>query len=140
MLNTSLWIAQAFVALFLALAGGAKLVVPREELATKMDWAASWPRGQIKLLGVAEVAGAVGLIAPQATGIAPVLTPIAAACLAVLMAGAVRTHQRLGEGFVPAALIGALCCAIAAGRWCSARTPDAATNARRGQHPAYQPE
>ncbi len=116
MLNISLWIAQAFAALFIALAGGAKLVVPREELATKMDWAASWPRGRIKLLGLAEVAGAVGLIAPQATGVAPVLTPIAAVCLAVLMAGAVRTHQRLGEGFVPAALIGALCCAIAAGR------------------------
>jgi len=58
----------------------------------------------------------VGLVAPQATGIAPALTPIAAACLAVLMVGAVRTHQRLGEGFAPAALVGALCCAIAAGR------------------------
>lgn len=116
MLNTSLWIAQAFVALVVVLAGTTKLVFAREQLEKRMHWAASWPRWRIKLLGLAEVAGAVGLVAPAATGIAPVLTPIAALCLAVLMAGAVRTHQRLGEGFVPAVVIGVLCVGLAAGR------------------------
>jgi DoxX-like protein len=115
-LDVALWIAQGFAALVLAAAGAVKLVVAREALATRMHWAARWPRWRIKLLGLAEVAGAVGLVAPVATGIAPALTPLAAACLAVLMAGAARTHRRLGEGILPAAVIGALCVAIAAGR------------------------
>ena len=116
-MNTALWIAQGLVAFIVTITGTAKLVLSRERLTPKMHWAATWPRGRIKLLGLAEVAGAVGLVLPAATGIAPGLTPIAALCLAVLMAGAVRTHQRLGEGFVPAAVVGVLCLAIAVGRW-----------------------
>jgi len=46
---------------------------------------------QVKLLGVAEVLGAIGLVVPAATGIAPYLTRVAAACLATLMGGAVAT-------------------------------------------------
>jgi hypothetical protein len=104
------------VAVLVAVVGPVKLAVPREELAKKMHWAASWPRERIKLVGLAEVSGAVGFVAPQATGIAPLLTPIAAACIATLMVGAVRTHQRLGQGFAPAVVVGALCVFIAAGR------------------------
>jgi uncharacterized membrane protein len=115
-MNTALWVAQAFVALVVTSTGTAKLVFPRERLARQMHWATAWPRGRIKLLGLAELAGGAGLILPMATGIAPVLTPIAALCLAVLMAGAIRTHQRLGEGFLPAVVIGVLSVAIAAGQ------------------------
>ncbi len=115
-LNASLWIAQGLVAAVIALTGAAKLALPRKRLADRMHWAAAWPRWRIKLLGAAEVAGAVGLVAPRATGIAPALTPIAALCVAALMAGAARTHRRLGEGFLPAVVVGALCLGIAAGR------------------------
>jgi len=115
-MNTALWVAQGFVALVVALTGSTKLLLPREQLAHKMHWAATWPRWRIKLLGFSEVAGAVGLVLPTATGIAPVLTPIAALCLAALMAGAIPTHRRLGEGFLPALLVGVLCLGVAAGR------------------------
>lgn len=115
-MNMALWIVQGFVALVMAMAGTVKTVLPREKLAMRMHWAATWPRGRIRLLGIAEVAGAVGLVAPAATGIAPFLTPIAALCLAVLMAGAVRTHVRLGESFVPPVVIGLLCVVTAVGR------------------------
>lgn len=116
MLSTLVWIVQIPVAAVFALTGTVKLVLSRERLAPKMHWAASWPRARIKVLGLAEVAGAVGLIAPAATGIVMVLTPIAAGCLAVLMLGAVHTHRRLGEGFVPAVVIAVLCLGIAAGQ------------------------
>jgi uncharacterized membrane protein len=115
-MNTALWITQAFVALVVTLTGTAKLVLPREQLARSMHWATTWPRQRIKLLGLAEVAGAAGLLLPAATGIAPALTPVAALCIAVLMAGAVRTHRRLGEGFLPALIVGVLCLGVAAGR------------------------
>jgi hypothetical protein len=39
------------------------------------------------------------------------------------MAGAIRTHQRLGEGFLAAVLIGVLCLGIAVGRFLSVTPP-----------------
>jgi len=121
-MNTALWIAQGLVALIVTATGSAKLVFAREKLARRMHWAATWPRERIKLLGLAEVAGAVGLVAPTATGIAPALTPIAAICLAALMVGAIQTHRRLGQGSLPALLVGVLCLGIAAGRLVSLHT------------------
>jgi hypothetical protein len=44
-----------------------------------------------------EMLAAAGLILPQATDIAPVLTPMAAVGLGVVMVGATGTHIRLGE-------------------------------------------
>ena len=122
MLNTALWIAQGLVAVAVLSAGVTKLALPREKLAQKMHWAAAWPRGRIKALGAAEVAGALGLVLPLATGIAPMLTPIAAVCVAILMIGAIGTHRRLGEGFGAALVIGLLSAVIAAGRISTVRT------------------
>jgi hypothetical protein len=116
-MNAALWTAQILVALVMMVAGTVKLMLPRERLAARMHWAATWPRGRIKLLGLAELAGAVGLVVPAATGIAPLFTPIAALCLAILMAGAVRTHRQLGESSVPAVVVALLCLAVAAGRF-----------------------
>jgi len=115
-LNTILWIAQAFLALVMAMAGLVKLSRSREQLAERFHWAAAWPRGQIKLLGLAEVAGAIGLVAPVAAEIAPFLTPLAAACLCILMMGAACTHRQLGESFVFPIVLAALCLFVAAGR------------------------
>ena len=116
MLNVALWVVQGLLAGVFLLTGTPKLVLPREVLEKRMDWAAAWPRWRIKLLGLAEVAGAVGLVVPAAMGVAPVLTPIAALCLTVLMVGAVGTHRRLGESAVPAVVIGTLCLVVGAAR------------------------
>ena len=115
-MTIALWVAQGFAALVFLLTGALKVVTPKEKLVDKMHWAATWPPGRIKLLGLAEVAGALGLVLPAALHIAPVLTPIAAVCLAVLMLGAVQTHRRLHESFVPALVLAVVCVAIAAGR------------------------
>jgi uncharacterized membrane protein len=116
-MSTTLWILQALIAVVFTATGSAKLVLPRERLAQRMHWAAAWPRWRIKLLGLAEVAGALGLILPAVTGVAPLLTPVAALCLAALMAGAIRTHQRLGESFAPALVIALVCAGIALSRF-----------------------
>jgi hypothetical protein len=115
-MTTALWIAQGFAALVFFLTGTLKVVTPKEKLARKMYWAATWPPGRIKLLGLAEVAGAIGLVLPGALHIAPVLTPIAAVYLAVLMLGAVQTHRRLHESPVPALVLALVCAGIAVGR------------------------
>jgi uncharacterized membrane protein YphA (DoxX/SURF4 family) len=116
-MNVALWVAQGFAALVFLLTGTLKVVTPKEKLVGKMHWAATWPPGRIKLLGLAEVAGAVGLVLPTALHIAPALTPIAAVCLAGLMLGAVQTHRRSHESFVPALLLVLVCVAIAVGRF-----------------------
>ena len=116
-MNIALWVAQGFVALVFFLTGALKVVTPKERLTEKMHWAATWPPGRIKLLGLAEVAGAIGLVLPAALHIAPVLVPIAAVCLAVLMLGAVQTHRRFHESVVPALVLVLVCVPIAAGRF-----------------------
>jgi hypothetical protein len=78
-----------------------KIVTPRLKLAEKMRWATTWTDARVKLLGAAEVLGGAGLILPGLLHVLPVLTPVAAICLAVLMAGAVKTHLALKEPRVP---------------------------------------
>jgi uncharacterized protein YjeT (DUF2065 family) len=116
-MNSALWIAQGFAALVFVLTGTLKVAAPKDKLVSKMHWAATWPPGRIKLLGLAEVAGAIGLVLPGVLHVAPAITPIAALCLAVLMLGAVQTHRRLRESVVPALVLVLVCVAIAAGRF-----------------------
>ena len=96
-MNTVLWVIQIGLALAFVAAGFGKLTQPREKLQQRMDWVEDFPERTIKLIGAAEVLGAVGLVVPAATGILPWLTPLAAACLAVVMLLAAATHARRRE-------------------------------------------
>lgn len=115
-MNLAIWLAQGLVCAVALLTGSLKLIVPRRKLAARMHWAETWTDWQVKLLGLAEVLGAVGIVVPAASGIAPWLTPAAALALLVLMVGAVRTHRRLGEPPTPAIVVGLLCAVVAVGR------------------------
>jgi hypothetical protein len=75
-----------------------KLVRSKEQLAgSGQGWVESFSPATVKLIGILEVAAAAGLILPAAFNIAPVLVPLAAAGLIVVMAGAVVTHGRRSE-------------------------------------------
>jgi uncharacterized membrane protein YphA (DoxX/SURF4 family) len=117
-MNIALWVVQGLLALVMIGAGTTKAVSPKAKLVANphMAWAADFTQGQIKLIGLAEIAGAVGLIVPWATHLVPVLTPIAAACLAVIMVGAVRTHLGRKEPWVPPMVLAVLCGFVVAGR------------------------
>jgi len=95
--NIALWIAQALLALAFLGAGGMKLSQPKEKLEATMGWVADFSQPAVRLIGAAEVLGALGLILPAATGIATVLTPLAATGLAIVMVGAAVTHARRSE-------------------------------------------
>jgi uncharacterized membrane protein len=96
-MNVFLWILQAVLALMFAMAGVQKATQPKDKLVTRLPWVADFSQGTVRLIGIAELAGALGLILPAATGIAPVLTPLAAAGLAVIMVLAAITHARRKE-------------------------------------------
>jgi len=80
----ALWTAQVLAALVFLMAGGSKLIMPADML----EAAYPVPVLFLRLLGCAELAGVAGLILPAALRIRPVLTPIAAACLSVIVLGA----------------------------------------------------
>jgi hypothetical protein len=65
---------------------------------------------------VAEVLGAIGLVVPMAIGIAPILTRVAAVCLATLMGGAAATHAMRGESAAVSTILAVLVIAVAAFR------------------------
>lgn len=96
-MNVFLWILQALLAVMFAMAGVMKSTRPKDRLAPKLPWVEDFPSGMVKFIGVAELAAALGLILPAATGIAPVLTPLAAAGLVIVMIGAMITHARRKE-------------------------------------------
>ncbi|MBD8045180.1 DoxX family protein [Arthrobacter sp. Sa2BUA2] len=92
-----LWVAEIVMALLYFGLGAMRLVQPYSKLVRVLRWPADFPAWAVKLIGVAEILGAIGLLLPAATDIAPILTPIAASALAVMMAGAVVVHIRRGE-------------------------------------------
>jgi hypothetical protein len=51
----------------------------------------------LKKIGALEVLAAIGLILPAALDVAPLIVPLAAVGLGLLMVGAVVTHARRGE-------------------------------------------
>jgi uncharacterized membrane protein YphA (DoxX/SURF4 family) len=119
-METALWITQVLLAAIFFATGMTKLTQPRLKLAAgPMSWAADVTDDQFRALGLLEVAGALGLILPAATGIAPLLTPLAAVGLALTMVGAIGTHLREGEPerlAVPIILL-ALCLFVAVERF-----------------------
>lgn len=116
-LHIGLWVAQVLLAIAFAMAGVMKLVTPAVELA-KTTGALVPSVEMVRFIGVAELAGALGLILPALTRIRPGLTPLAAAALAVVMVLATGYHAIRGEfASLPATIVlGALAIFVAWGR------------------------
>ncbi len=97
-MNVVLWIVAGLLAVAFLAAGLMKLAQPKKKLADSgMGWTEDFSDGAVKGIGALEVLGAVGLILPAALDIVPVLVPIAATGLALLMLGAAVTHARRKE-------------------------------------------
>jgi len=96
-MNIALWIIASLLALTFFAAGSTKLLQPKEKLATRMAWTQDFSPGMIKTIGGLEVLAAVGLILPAVLGIVPVLVPLAATGLVLMMIGAAITHLRRKE-------------------------------------------
>ncbi|WP_030908848.1 DoxX family protein [Streptosporangium amethystogenes] len=97
-MNVVLWVVQSLLAAMFLFAGFTKATQPRENLIAQLGgWVEDFSAGQVKTIGILEVLAAFGLILPALTGILPVLTPIAAACLVITMIGAIVVHVRRKE-------------------------------------------
>ncbi|GAA3257251.1 DoxX family protein [Nonomuraea helvata] len=101
-MNIALWIIAALMAVALLSGGVLKLTLSKEKLAAAPGggWTEDFGAGAIKAIGAVEVLAAVGLVLPAVLGIAPVLVPLAAVGVALLMVGAMITHLRRHENRV----------------------------------------
>lgn len=95
-MNIALWIAAGLLAVVYLAVGVTKLLRGRA-LRRRMAWVADFPDPVVRFIGLCEIAGALGLVLPQATGTLPILTPVAATGLTVLQVLAIAVHVRRRE-------------------------------------------
>lgn len=98
-MNAFLWILQVLLAVLFTVSASLKGTWSKERLITSgQSGVAPFPLPLIRLTAASEMLGALGLVLPRATGIAAVLTPIAAVGLCVVMVGAIASHSYLLRG------------------------------------------
>jgi uncharacterized membrane protein len=117
-MNIALWVLQGLLAFTFGMAGNIKAFSYEKFKKQAGDHAPS--KNLASFIGLCEIAGAIGLILPQATGVVPVLTPVAASALALVMILGVGYHLQLKDPFskaVPALVLFILSVLVAIGRF-----------------------
>ena len=119
-MNIALWVLQSALGMFFLVGGGMKVLAfekyKQRILARSKTHDLGYSQGFLTFIGVCEIAGGLGLILPMALGIAPVLTPLAATGLAVIMIGATVFHLRRKDPPVPTVVLLVLLAFVAWGR------------------------
>lgn len=116
-MNIALWIVQGILALMFIFAGSTK-AFQYEKAKTSLPWVKDSSKGFVAFVGLSELLGGLGLILPEATGVVPILTPIAAIGLAIIMVLAAVFHAKRKEyqGIVMNIVLLALVVFVAIGR------------------------
>ena len=97
-MNNILWIIQGILAAMFAMAGVMKSTQPVDKLVKSgVTWANRFPLTTVRIIGLSELLGAAGLILPWLLNIFAVLTPVAAACLAIIQLLAIFHHAKHKE-------------------------------------------
>jgi uncharacterized membrane protein YphA (DoxX/SURF4 family) len=118
--NVVLWILAGLLAVAFLAAGTMKMVRSKEQLASSgMAWVEDFSPGMVKLIGLLEFLAAIGLVLPAALDVVPVLVPLAALGLALMMIGAAVVHARRKEfsGMAPSLVLLVLAAVVAWGRF-----------------------
>lgn len=90
------WMFSAVLAVVFLITGVNK-VFRYEKAREIFPWVKDVPRSLVRVIGVVEILGALGLILPVLTGVLPWLTPVAAVGLALLMFMAATYHSQRRE-------------------------------------------
>src|SRR5262245_9052427 len=98
MMSIALWISQGLLAAVFGLSGLQKSTQSKERMIeTGQTGVKAYRLPFIRFIAFAELLGAAGLILPWATKIMPILTPLAATGLGIIMIGAARAHAKQHE-------------------------------------------
>ncbi len=105
-MNAILWVLQGLLAAFFLMAGYGKVSSSRQHHIDSGHIKPDSSIVPIRILGVLEMLGSVGIIVPCLVGIAPVLTPVTAVCFCLVMVGSLVVHiQKKGYKFLPLPVI-----------------------------------
>lgn len=96
-MDIALWIVTGLLAAAYLAAGLMKTFTPKQKLQKNLPWVEDFPPGTVRFIGIVEMLGAIGLVLPWLTGIAAVLTPIAATGLVIVQILAIVVHLRRVE-------------------------------------------
>jgi len=99
-MTVAYWIVAALLAVLYLYAGGLKVLRSPDQLRPMMGWIDVIPLRLLRTIGVLEVLGALGLILPPVTGIAPALALAAAIGLVLLQLGAISLHLSRNEAMI----------------------------------------
>lgn len=120
-MNIALWVATVVLAVTMVIAGSARAFLrPGVLESAGLGWADPLPDRMPRAAGFQEILGAVGLTVPAITGTAPVLVPLSAAFIALLMLGSVLVHLRMSASLgraAPAIALALLAIFVAWGRF-----------------------
>lgn len=122
-LHTTLWVTQILLAASLIWAAMMKLFQPVETLAAMWPWAGQVSVALVKMTGIVDLLGGIGLILPSLIRIRPQLTPVTAGGIVILMVCATVFHIMRGEASATGANIvfAAMAAFIAWGRLTKAK-------------------
>jgi DoxX-like protein len=96
-MTVAYWVIAGLLALFYLYSGGVKVLRSPDQLRPMMGWIDAVPLRLVRAIGVLEVLGALGLILPPLTGIAPALALAAAVGLVLIQVGGISLHLSRGE-------------------------------------------
>jgi len=97
-MTIAVWIVQGLLGLIFVITGSFKFFQTKEKvIAGGGTWAEDFKPGIIKLIAGAELISGIAVIVPRLLGHGHYLTFISAACIAIIMAGAIYTHIRRRE-------------------------------------------
>jgi uncharacterized membrane protein YphA (DoxX/SURF4 family) len=117
-MNLAIWIVQGLLAFAFIAAGGMKLFAyEKYKTQSERNGPTGVTRGLTAFIGIAEIAGALGIVLPMATNTAPWLSPWAAVGLATIMLLAIVFHLRRRESPAPAVVLFLLAAFVVFGRF-----------------------
>ena len=94
----ALWIVQGLLGLLFVITGSFKFFQSKENVvASGGTWAEDFNPGIIKLIAGLEIISGLAVIVPRLLGHGRYLTSMGAACIAVIMTGAIFVHIRRKE-------------------------------------------
>jgi uncharacterized membrane protein YphA (DoxX/SURF4 family) len=116
-MNLALWVIQSILAVAFIAIGSMKLFAyEKYKAVTEKNGPSGISRGLATFIGIAELAGGVGIVLPMATNSAPLLSLCAAVGLSVIMLLAIGFHLRHHESPVPPAVLFLLAVLVVYGR------------------------
>ncbi|MEW6469852.1 MAG: DoxX family protein [Bacteroidota bacterium] len=96
-MNVALWIAQLALAAMFIMSGFTKVTMPLDKLMIQLPWVKDVPADLVRFIGLAELIGGAGVLLPSFFPVKPVLVPLAAMGLCVIMLLAAVFHITRGE-------------------------------------------